>query len=537
MKKYSILAIRVLLALSIIISNVLFVGCGKKGNDVSNIGGDIGSGWSSSTESKGEQHTSGGSSVTYNDEIKKVDFSPMPELNNVTMTQAEMEAAYRPYTDWRIYSIRTTKSTITTPEGCTSWYVSPNGSDKNDGKTPGTAFKSLSKVNDVRMNKGDVVYFECGGLWRGSIIAQAGVTYTSYGEGAKPQFRSYSENAAGKDKWLPTDTPNVYVFYKTVASDVGTIVFNEGEAHGIKALAQGGIDVTTNKEFKNYKDLNKDLHFVYDKSKLYLRSDKGNPSDRFSSIELSANRHFVSVRSGTNNVTVDNLCFKYGGAHGVGAQTCDGLTITNCEFYWIGGGLQNGSTRWGNGVEIYGQATNYRIENCYFRQIYDAAVTFQYDSEGVTTPLKMENIFFINNVMEYCNYGVEYFLSNTESGDKINNINIENNLMWYGGEGLCSQRYNKSQDAHIKSWAHNNPVTANFTIKNNLFALGRHALVETISSKGGQNPVYSNNIYIQKYRYNLGYIGQNRNTKLGFTVENIKNQLNDKTGKYILVKN
>ena len=139
--------------------------------------------------------------------------------------------------------------------------------------------------------------------------------------------------------------------------------------------------------------------------------------------------------------------------------------------------------------------------------------------------------------MEYCNYSIEYFLEKTDDGDKINNINIENNLMWYAGEGLCSQRPSKNQNAHIKSWAHHNPVTTNFTIKNNLFALGEHALTETISTKGGQNPVYSNNIYIQKYRYNLGYIGQNRNTKLEFTVENIKNQLNDKTGKYILVKN
>ncbi len=517
MKKYSILAVRVFLVLSIVISNVSLVGCNNKDKD-----GNI---------------VSGNNSEIIKEEIKKVEFSPMPDLDNITMTQAEMEAAYRPHTEWRIYSIRTSKSTITTPEGCTSWYVSPNGDDKNDGKTPETAFKTLAKLNSTQMNKGDVVYFECGGLWRGSISARAGVTYTSYGEGAKPQFRSYTENVAGKDKWLPTDTPNVYEFYKTIAPDVGTIVFNEGEAHGLKAFVQSGYDATTKKEFKNYKDLNKDLHFVHEKGKLYLRSDNGNPSDRYSSIELCINQHLVSIKSDINNVTVDNLCFKYGGAHGIGTGNCDGLTVTNCEFGWIGGSAQNAGARWGNGIEIYGQATNYRVENCYFNQIYDAAVTFQFDSTGTPGELKMENIFFINNVMEHCNYAIEYFLSNSDEGDKINNVNIENNIMWYGGEGLCSQRPNKNQDAHIKSWPHDNPVTTNFIIKNNLFALGRHALVETISVKGGQNPVYSNNIYIQKNRYALGYIGKDRNSKLEFTAESIKNELKDTTGKYILIKN
>ena len=496
------------------------------------------------TEAGGE--TLGGSTgqfVYVPEEFEKVEYAAMPNSNGLTMSLDKMNAAYRPHTDWRIYSIRTTKSTITTPEGCTSWYVSPNGSDKNEGKTPETAFKTLTQVNTTEMKEGDVVYFECNGLWRGTISAKPGVTYTSYGEGAKPQFRSYAENVAGKDKWLPTDTPNVYVFYKTVSYDVGLIVFNEGEAYGLKTFTytrgDNGqkYDATTKKKFNSYKDLNRDLHFTHEKGKVYLRSDKGNPSDRYNSIELCVKQHLVSVKSDVNNVTIDNLCFKYGGSHGVGAGSCDGLTVTNSEFYWIGGSAQNESVRFGNGVEIYGSATNYRVENCYFSQIYDAAVTFQYGTGSGSKTMKMENINIKNNVMEYSTYSIEYFLGTNNEGEGIRNVNIEGNLLWYAGEGFTVQRPERGHAAHIKSWRHHkNPLTQNFVIKNNLFALSDNVLVETISTAGGEDPIYSNNIYIQGYKGALGFIGKNDSKRLKFTAENIKNELKDTTGKYIFIK-
>ncbi len=474
------------------------------------------------------------------EKLEKVEYVAMPNSDALTMSLDKINETYRPYTKWRIYSIRTTKSTITTLDGCTSWYVSPNGDDNNDGNKPETAFKTLAKVNSIEMKEGDVVYFECDGLWRGSISAKPGVTYTSYGEGAKPQFRSYAENVAGKDKWLPTDTPNVYVFYRTVSSDVGLIVFNEGETHGLKAFpyTRGDgkkFDATTKKEFNSYKDLNRDLHFIHERGKIYLRSDEGNPSDRFKSIELCVKQNLVAVKSGINNVTIDNLCFKYGGAHGVGAGGCDGLTVTNCEFYWIGGSLQNETVRFGNGVEIYGSATNYRVENCYFSQIYDAAVTFQYGTSSREGSIKMENIDIKNNVIEYSTYSIEYFLGVNNEGDGIRNVNIEGNLLWHAGEGFTVQRPERGHAAHIKSWAHKNPLTQNFVIKNNLFALSDNVLVETISTTGGVQPTYSGNIYIQNYRGYLGYLNDNK--KMSFNRENITNKLKDTNGTHITVKN
>ncbi len=472
------------------------------------------------------------------EEIKTAQYAAMPDFSGKTMTREEMEAAYRPHTEWRIYEIKTTKSTIEPTNDGVAYYVSPDGDDLNDGKTPETAVQTLKKVNTLPVKAGDVVYFQCNGLWRGQVQAKSGVSYTSYGEGAKPQFRSFKENLAGEGKWEKTDTKNVYKYTGFANGDVGLIVFNEGEKYGLKAFTYTGgngkkYDATTKKAFNSYKDLNSDLHFFDDSGFLYLRSDAGNPSEVFDSIEISVGKNIFNVGN-AHNVTVDNLCFKYGGAHGVGAGSCDGLTVTNCEFYWIGGSEQNSDVRYGNGVEIYGWATNFRVENCYFHQIYDAGITFQYGTSNKAEKMKMENISFKNNVIEYATYSIEYFLGTDKEGDGIRNINIENNLMWYAGEGFTTQRPERGHAAHIKSWMHHkNPLTENFVVKNNLFALSDNVLVETVSTTGGQKPIYADNIYIQNSK--PGALGYVTSALLRFNEESIKNTLGDSTAKYITV--
>ena len=74
----------------------------------------------------------------------------------------------------------------------------------------------------------------------------------------------------------------------------------------------------------------------------------------------------LQLKAVCNGAHIDNLCLKYGDCHGVGSGTNEGLTITNCEFGWIGGSIQgesifgrNHPTRFGNAVEIYGGCDGY----------------------------------------------------------------------------------------------------------------------------------------------------------------------------------
>ena len=69
-----------------------------------------------------------------------------------------------------------------------AYYVSPKGNDKNDGLSPETAWKTLSRISNApELKKGDVVLLERGKMFRGrDIRCVEGVTYSAYGEGPKP---------------------------------------------------------------------------------------------------------------------------------------------------------------------------------------------------------------------------------------------------------------------------------------------------------------------------------------------------------------
>ncbi|MFE6997820.1 right-handed parallel beta-helix repeat-containing protein [Microbacterium sp. NPDC057659] len=73
-----------------------------------------------------------------------------------------------------------------------TFYVSPNGRDTADGHTPGTAWRSLDRVNATELDPGDRVLFAAGGRWDGQLAPQgsgtagAPITIGAFGTGAKP---------------------------------------------------------------------------------------------------------------------------------------------------------------------------------------------------------------------------------------------------------------------------------------------------------------------------------------------------------------
>ena len=391
-------------------------------------------------------------------------------------------------TDWVKRGESAPTGTKEIPAGATVYYVSPSGDDFNDGKTPETAWKTLDVVNSRKFEAGTYIRFERGGLWRGQIIAQAGVTYTAYGEGEKPTFYRSPFNGADPELWEKTDAENVWKV-KLDRYDAGTVVFNEGESCAIKCIIRTEADGktynnTTGEPYKDYHDLKHDLHFYHDYNgtcDLYLYSEK-NPGERFDSIEFNSSNNCVSVKG--DGVTIDNLRIKYAGSHGVGAGTVNNLTVQNCEFGWIGGSIQGGvkvtthATRFGNAVEIYGGCDTFNVTDNYIYQVYDAGITQQYRfsdkdiEEGVVKDQK--NMYYARNVIENCNYSIEYFLTiinRPDNPSRMENFLIEDNLMWYAGSGFCEQRPDKGAASHIKGWSGGmvrNRAT-NYRINNNLF--------------------------------------------------------------------
>ena len=224
-----------------------------------------------------------------------------------------------------------------------------------------------------------------------------------------------------------------------------------------------------------------------------------------------------------NDVTIDNLCLKYTGVHGVGAGTVNNLTVQNCEFGWIGGSVQGiiqgrtYETRLGNAVEIYGGCENYTVQNNYIYQIYDAGITHQYSGVGDKV-YNHTNVLYLNNVIENCVYSIEYFVSGCEPSNPsvMTNFRIEGNHMWYASRGFCEQRppADRTWGAHIKGRCSRTGNRATgYVIKDNIFVDGKDRLLQITSNlynvDGSDSmPTFEGNIFVEQYGRKLGQVWQ-----------------------------
>lgn len=435
----------------------------------------------------------------------------------------------------------------------TAYYVSNDGCDDNDGLTPETAWATNAKVSAADLKPGDGVLFRRGDIFRGAITTKSGVTYAAFGEGPKPRLYGWNKNLADAALWSEVDAAHHIWKLNELILDCGTLVFNEGEAHCRKLIPsyRDGKFVCRDDESRDFimaaemtQDL--DLFCRYDArthtnpskgedfpvpiidfesyGELYLRCDAGNPGEVYSSIE--ALPKIMMMRVGDQkNVHLDNLCLKYIGGHAVSAGGhCVGLHVTNCEIGWIGGSIQHytgtdpnypqgrrGSvTRYGNGVEIYGGCDDYLVSNNYIYQCYDAGITHQKTNFGHQNKCEMRNIRYLDNVIEYCVYSIEYFLEKL-AGDTVSymdDIVIAGNLMRYSGYGWGQQRHNTDTPAHIKGWSYEN-TASHYVIYNNIFDRAGYRMLHLVAKYKESLPVLVGNTFVQDAGMTLGQYGYN----------------------------
>ena len=431
----------------------------------------------------------------------------------------------------------------------TSYYVSNDGDDANDGKSPDTPWRTVNRVNKAWLKPGDGVLFRRGDLFRGpGIIAADGVSYGAYGYGEKPKFYGGTEDLAKVELWREYDKEeHIWVCEKPV-SDPGTLVFNEGEFISRKLIPsyrnlQFVCRDDINRPFVMQEEMteNLDVFWEYDRTlvngeskgeafpvpevgphcmgKLYLRCDDGNPGTVFESIEMIARNVGVSVRQ-VNHITVDNLCLKYF-CFGVGSGMVKGLHVSNCEIGWIGGNIQSydggdpnypegkrGSvTRFGNGIEVYGNCDDYQVSCCYIYQVYDAGASHQ-----VNSPKKivMQNIRYTDNLIENCVYGIEYFLDQIgeDQGSYMANVEMCGNYIRLSGYGWGQQRHNADTPALIKGWSYKN-TARDFSICDNTFDRSAYRMLHLVAEKEEYCPTMRGNTYIQHIGGTLGQYGGN----------------------------
>lgn len=388
-------------------------------------------------------------------------------------------------------------------------YISSEGTPDSDGKTPDSAWDSLETLEKNRnlLKPGDTVLFRRGDCFRGNITAVSGVSYGAYGEGEKPKiYGSLREHI--NDGWFES-SEGIWTLEAKFPADVGNIVFDGGIAVGVKK--------THIEEVVNAFDFWCDHR---DGNRIYIKLDSA-PAKQFKSIEIAYNLWLFRL-DGCRNVQVENLAFSYTGGHGIRASEVENVTVTGCEFSFIGGsflsGYKNGDVRYGNAVEFMRGCKNSTVKNCSAFQIYDSGITHQ----GYGN-YRAENITFEENLLEYCGMGsIEYWLG---QDSKCVNVTYRNNIMRFSGYGFGGiQRPDKYMTAHIQSNGACINDSENFVIENNIFALSTYDLINA-QSKSHTPPILKNNIYIQSENGRLGSYSECLNCYFSRNVKNLINQL------------
>lgn len=471
---------------------------------------------------------------------------------------------------------------ITNREG-KIYYVSEAGNDNNDGLSEDMPWKTIRKIRESFDNgtiqDGDTILLRRGDIFRGNIVIKKNnILIGSYGDETKSKPALYGSlyNGSIDGEWIEV-AENIWKYTvngkNPFTDDVGTIWFFCNEENNncdkqITSLNQSfeyGNKIVTNKyydesniEEKIDKLLTNDLDFyhvghdymgVSVGKELYLYS-KENPKSRFDSIEFNIGVHEITIPDYTN-IHIDNITIKFTGNHGISSGNVANLTITNSEFGFIGGSVlnynaENESLRFGNAIEVYGSIervneydvlNGFEVKNNYIYQVYDAGVTFQYISNNEA---KVELATFENNLIENCEWGIEYWLdtnsidSNYNENTYINNFYIKNNIIRHTGKGIAQTRPDKGEAAHIKTWKnYKNIVKGEFVIENNIFDTSSEQALWIYAANENSLPQLINNTFYNSRNIPLGYFYYSEQIQIPYMKESLEKQFPTNAFKYI----
>ena len=438
----------------------------------------------------------------------------------------------------------------------TCYYVSSvHGTPGGDGFTPETAFDSITdlyiykaggQIRSPKINEGDAVFFERGSVFYAefetnmsgdyTLPVEAGVIYTTYGEGDKPIFTT-ALDLNGSMEWVSTKYENVwrlaYTFpYKESAPgyyDIGNIIIDKDgvTGWGIKILPMGPANpdeegsvtvdngVVSNgfecfdspsRECRNPGVLQNNLEFLceYDTGSLYMYYDGGNPGEYFDRIIVSGHGDVISGGAHSDFATVlDNLAVMYTGSHGISVSNARNFTIENCVVEWVGGTIQetngSGTTRLGNGIQNWNSCDGFYIKNSYVNQVYDGGISSQFEGSNKQAISIMNDIEMTDCVVTNTNSHIEMW--NYTYGDltrcMISNMTIKDNYLAYGGYHFGHQREKKCGSL-IYLGRFPGQTYENSVIENNvcMYGLTIYAGRPLLSRGASNGTILRNNVYI-----------------------------------------
>ena len=124
------------------------------------------------------------------------------------------------------------------------------------------------------------------------------MTYSAWGKGDKPTISASKMNYALPELWQETSYENVWVCTKTLVN-VGIVTLDHSGECGKYDELVGTRMIAGKDGFDGAGDMKNDLEVWSDleANRLYFYSDKGNPGERFKSIEIGERGNAISVNA------------------------------------------------------------------------------------------------------------------------------------------------------------------------------------------------------------------------------------------------
>ena len=407
-------------------------------------------------------------------------------VDNAAVLYNGQHSSYDETAEQRRQAILARPDTMQPSEAGKTYYISDTGDDRNSGLSADNPWRSSARLGLAAhtLNEGDVVLFERGGVYRGAFALTSGVTYGAYGEGRKPEIYGSLRNCAYGQLWSATETPCVWALPVGNLPDIGNIVLDNGKRCGTKRLSG---------------QLSSELEFYHDRAAgvLYLYCAEGNPGEVCFRMELCADAPLMAGRNRPHDITVENLCLKYTGSHAlVFSNGSRNITVRGCEIGYIGGSMLNETVRYGNGIEFVDNADTITVTGNWIYQCYDAGITHQ---SSYADGCKQNAIRFCDNLVEYCVYNIEYYVS--QENGRITDTVYQNNILRFAGYGFGSENRigsNTRYAANICNYARQMP-SSDFSVIGNVLDSPRYnQLTVGCPNLSGVGPTVTGNSYIQK---------------------------------------
>ncbi len=332
--------------------------------------------------------------------------------------------------DNKIVEFKKKEEKLLDNETAKTYYISSNGTslEGTDINNP----MSLEAANSKIFYGGDKILLKTGDVFYGQInfnivATPENICYIGkYGDaelpiisGAKIITKESIWETVDKSKSIyKIDLLNLDNFYGIMTTDenscnIGFIEDDNGRIYGNRK--------------NNLNELINDFEFYCNNNYLYIKYS-GDIEKDLENLKLATKIDLVRV---SNNTIVTDLNVKNTAAHGIVKKNYQlkDVYIHDCIIENIGGGVQVKSsfTRYGNGIEFYGAATDTVISDNIIKNVYDAGITLQ-GSDG-----SFDNIDIKNNILISNCYSLE--LWSNKDGKGMSTVNIYDNITINQGKG------------------------------------------------------------------------------------------------------